>query len=322
MAKKWGNWPLKAVLGACVVGLIGTSIVPMLSGIPKGASAPKPDAAAAVPDAKRQELLEQAKGFELVLQREPTNLTALQNLIEIKLELGEVDAAIAPLKKLAELSPENPDYQVLLAQVQQQTGDREAAAQTYRTLIEKQPGNLKALQSLAALLMQENRPTAAVSLLQDTLKLAPEANQAQPGNIDESAIKLMLGEVYTQQNRVDDAIKIYDEVQAENAEDFRPVLAKAMVFKNQGRDAGEYEPLFENAVALAPDRYKDQIEQLAKGPVTAPVGSKAEADAVKATAEATEKNGAAEKSVGAGASGDVPAGAEPSEGAAGGEKLP
>ncbi|NJM58810.1 MAG: tetratricopeptide repeat protein, partial [Synechococcales cyanobacterium RU_4_20] len=105
-----------------------------------------------------------------------------------------------------------------MAQVQQQTGDREAAAQTYRTLIEKQPGNLKALQSLAALLMQENRPTAAVSLLQDTLKLAPEANQAEPGKIDEAAVKLMLGEVYTQQNRVDDAIKIYDEVQAETAE--------------------------------------------------------------------------------------------------------
>ncbi|NJR69226.1 MAG: tetratricopeptide repeat protein [Synechococcales cyanobacterium CRU_2_2] len=183
---------------------------------------------------------------------------------------------------------------MLLAQVQQQTGDREAAAQTYRTLIEKQPGNLKALQSLAALLMQENRPTAAVSLLQDTLKLAPEANQAEPGKIDEAAVKLMLGEVYTQQNRVDDAIKIYDEVQAENAEDFRPVLAKAMVFKNQGRDAGEYDPLFENAAALAPDRYKDQIQQLAKGPVTAPVGSKAEADVIKATT--AEK--AAEKSSG------------------------
>lgn len=289
MARKRSNWAVKIFLAVCCVGFLGISIAPMLGNAFQGSA---PDSqnggqAAAVPEGERQQLEEQAKGFELVLQREPTNRTALESLIEIKLQLGDIEASIEPLQKLSELSPENPDYQVLLAQVQQQTGDREAAAQTYRTLIEKQPGNLKALQSLSALLMQENRPTAAVSLLQDTLKLAPEANELSPGNIDVAAVKLMLGEVYTQQNRVDDAIEIYDEVQTENAEDFRPVLAKAMVFKNQGRDSGEYEPLFENAAALAPARYKDQIEQLARGPVNAPVGSDAQAEAAEAVEEAT-----------------------------------
>ncbi len=272
MAERRGNIWVKAFLAVCVIAFLGISIAPLLGSAFQNSSTPKSPAndAAAVPEDQRQELEEQAKGFELVLQREPTNVTALESLIEIKLQLGDIAASIAPLKKLAELSPENPDYQILLAQVQQQTGDREAAAQTYRTLITNQPGNLKALQSLAALLMQENRPTAAISLLQDTLKLAPQANEAKPGSIDVASVKLMLGEVYAQQNRTDEAIALYDEVQAESAEDFRPVLAKALVLKTQGREASEYQPLFDNAVALAPARYKDQIEQLAKGSTTMP----------------------------------------------------
>lgn len=292
MAQKRIGWPVKAVLALCVVAFLGISVVPLLGNAFQSSSADPASNGAAdgtgVSATRQQELEEQAKGFELVLQREPTNRTALENLIQIKLELGDIEAAIPPLKKLTELTPENPDYQVLLAQVQQQTGDREAAAQTYRTLLEAQPGNLKALQSLAALLMQENRPTAAVSLLQETLKLAPEANEALPGTIEVAAVKLMLGEIYTQQDRMDEAIALYEEVQAENAEDFRPLLAKAMVFKNQGRDPGEYEPLFENAAALAPSQYKDQIEQLAKGPVTAPEGSDAAEAAAAEVRKATE----------------------------------
>ncbi|NJM58754.1 MAG: hypothetical protein HC857_16935, partial [Synechococcales cyanobacterium RU_4_20] len=72
------------------------------------------------------------------------------------------------------------------------------------------------------------------------------------------------------------------------------VLAKAMVFKNQVAMRVSTTRLLKIAAALAPDRYKDQIQQLAKGPVTAPVGSKAEADVIKATT--AEK--AAEKSSG------------------------
>ena len=287
MAQKRIGWPVKAVLALCALAFLGISVVPLLGSAFQGpASSPSAHGAEDMPTTRQQELEEQAKGFELVLQREPTNRTALENLIEIRLELGDIQATIAPLKKLTELTPEEPNYQVLLAQVQQQTGDREAAAQTYRTLLEVQPGNLNALQSLAALLMQENRPTAAVSLLQETLKLAPEANEAQPGAIDTAAVKLMLGNVYTEQNQTEEAIALYEEMQTENAEDFRPLLAKAIIFKNQGRDPGEYEPLFENAAALAPPQHKDQIDQLATGPVTAPEGSDAAADAVDAAADA------------------------------------
>ncbi|NJN31437.1 MAG: tetratricopeptide repeat protein [Synechococcales cyanobacterium RM1_1_8] len=247
----------------CVISFLGLSIAPLLGNAFQRSSSPEPEGQTDLSQSDEQLLRDQAKGFELVLQREPGNQTALRSLMDIRLQLGEIDAVIPHLEKFAELNQDNGDYTILLAQVKQQTGDSEGAAQTYRQLLEANPGNLKALQGLVALLLQENRPTAAVSLLQDTLKLAPEANEAKPGTIDKPSVQLILGQVYTEQNRYADAVDIYDQVQAENAEDFRPVLAKAIVLKTEGKQAADYEPLFEQAIALAPDEYKDQIQQMA-----------------------------------------------------------
>jgi len=68
---------------------------------------------------KNAELLARAKGYELVLQREPNNTTALEGLAIAKIELGDAQGAIAPLEKLVEFNPENPEYKAALAQVRQ-----------------------------------------------------------------------------------------------------------------------------------------------------------------------------------------------------------
>ncbi len=262
--KRSSGWLIKSILVVCVISFLGLSIAPLLgNAFQRDPAGNQAEGQTDLSNDEEQLLRDQAKGFELVLQREPGNQTALRSLMDIRLQLGEIEAVIPHLEKFAELNQDTGDYSVLLAQVKQQTGDREGAAQTYRTLLEANPGNLNALQGLVALLLQENRPTAAVSLLQDTLKLAPEANEAKPGAIDESSVQLILGQVYTEQKRYDEAVSVYDEVQEKNAQDFRPVLAKAIVFKTEGKDNGVYEPLFEQAMALAPDQYKDQIQQMA-----------------------------------------------------------
>ena len=44
--------------------------------------------------------------------------------------------------------------------------------------------------------------------------------------------------------------------------DFRPVLAKAILLKQQGKQA-EAKPLFDSALALAPAQYHDKINDAA-----------------------------------------------------------
>jgi tetratricopeptide (TPR) repeat protein len=77
-----------------------------------------------------------------------------------------------------------------------------------------------------------------------------------------TSIQLMLGQVYLDQKRTTEAIAVYDQAMAINKTDFRPVLAKAMVLKSQGKDSTA-KPFFTTAITLAPAKYKDQIKDMA-----------------------------------------------------------
>ncbi|NEP89633.1 MAG: tetratricopeptide repeat protein [Okeania sp. SIO2C2] len=259
---------LMAVVVLVIIAFLGFSLSPLLGGLLEanqnnGQSTPS---STQTPVADQEaDLLAQARGYELVLQREPDNQTALQGLLQVKLELiqsgkGNIEEVIPPLEKLSELNPGNTDYNVLLAQAKTYTGDREGAAQIYRSLLAAKPGDLKALQGLVNLLLQQERPEAAIGLLQDTLKAAPVANQVEAGSIDVVSVQLILGQVYAEQKRYDEAIAVYDEAIKGNAEDFRPVLAKAIMLREQGNNEAAQE-LFDLAIELAPAGFKDQIKQ-------------------------------------------------------------
>jgi tetratricopeptide (TPR) repeat protein len=254
VSQKRSPW-LSVVLVLAVLAFVGFSMLPLLGSVFQDN---KPTASAT----KQPGLDDQAKSWELVLQKEPQNQTALRGLLEVRLKQSDIKGAIAPLEQLAKINPDQTDYAVLLAQAKQQTGDREGAAQTYRTILTAKPGNLNALQGLVSLLMQQNRPEAAVGLLQDTLKTATPINDMKPGTVDIISVQLLLGQVYASQKRYTEALTIYDEAIKANKEDFRPVLAKALVLKEQGKIA-EAKPLFTTAVSLAPAQYKDQVKQLA-----------------------------------------------------------
>lgn len=259
---------LMAVVVLVIIAFLGFSLSPLLGGLleanqnngqstPSSTQTPLADIEA--------DLLAQARGYELVLQREPDNPTALQGLLQVKLELiqsgkGSIEEVIPPLEKLSELNPGNIDYNILLAQAKAYTGDREGAAQIYRSLLANKPGDVKALQGLVNLLLQQERPEAAIGLLQDTLKAAPVANQVEVGSIDVVSVQLILGQVYADQKRYDEAIAVYDEAIKGNAEDFRPILAKAIMLREQGNNEAAQE-LFNQAIDLAPAGFKDQIKR-------------------------------------------------------------
>ncbi|XGV98812.1 MAG: tetratricopeptide repeat protein [Leptolyngbya sp. BL-A-14] len=269
MTDKRNRWIINVVLIIAVVAFVGFSLIPLIDAAFKGtqtqtAASPSPvQSASAAP--KKEELEAQAKGYELVLQREPENPTALRGLLEARLGLGDVKGAIAPLEKLAKLNPNETEYAILLAQAKQQTNDPEGAAQTYRDVLKTKPGDRNALQGLTNLLLQQNRPEAAVGLLQDTIKTAPQANKIQPNSVDVGSVQVILGQVYASQKRYDEAIAVYDEAAKGNKQDFRPVLGKALILKEQGKTEAA-KPLFTSAAELAPAQYKDQINKLASAP--------------------------------------------------------
>lgn len=264
VSQKRSPW-LILVLVLALLAFIGFSIFPLLSSIFQENSPTvqaKPGITPTISALKQPNLEDEVKGYELVVQREPQNITAWRGLAEARLQQGNFQEAIAPLEQLAKLNPDQTDYGVLLAQAKQYTGDREGAAQTYRDILTSKPGDLNALQGLVSLLMQQNLPEKAIGLLQDTLKTATPINDIKPGTVDIMSVQLLLGGVYATQKRYQEAIAIYDESIKSYKQDFRPVLAKALILKEQGKIA-EAKPLFTTAVSLAPAQYKDQVQQLA-----------------------------------------------------------
>jgi len=79
----------------------------------------QPNTAQSAAVSKNAQLEAQEHGYELVLQREPENQIALNGLVQVRLQMDDLQGAVAPLEKLVELNPERAAYKALLAQVKQ-----------------------------------------------------------------------------------------------------------------------------------------------------------------------------------------------------------
>lgn len=280
MAEKRRRWMLNLVLIIAVIGLVGSSLIPVIDSVFRQSRVPSATSSALqAPESQKAELESQVKGYELVLQREPDNPAALEGLIRARkglIDMGavKVETIIPPLERLVKVNPNDTVYAILLAQAKQYTKDFEGAAQVYRNILTTKPGDTYALKGMVDLLLAQNRPEQAIGLLQDTLKTANSANQTQPGSVDVPFIQIELGRVYASQKRYEESISLFDEVIKTNKQDFRPILGKALVLKEQGKvDAAK--PLFASAANLAPAQYKDEINKLAGNEPAIPVTSPA-----------------------------------------------
>ena len=267
MLDKRNRWLINIILILAVLAFVGFSAIPIFSAWVENrqySATESPYANGASNESAQAELQAQVTGYKAVLEREPNNETALLGLLQAQLQLNDIEGAVEPLERLAELKPEEARYTVLLGQAKQQLGDQDGAAQVYRNVLSTQPGNMDALRGLVSLLVEGSRPEAAIGLLQDTLKTANDVNQIQANSVDVTAVQLLLGEVYVELERDADAAAIYDEAIKNSASDFRPLLSKALLLQEQGK-LDEASGLFTNAASLAPPQYKDEINRLAAG---------------------------------------------------------
>lgn len=247
------RWAINLVVAVSLLALTGFSLFPLFSLVLDGgtAVATEPNT---LSTAQTNQIQAQAQGYLQVLQKEPENQVALKGLLDARLQLGDIKGSLQPLEKIAALNPQIADYTVLLAQTKQYLGDREGATTNYRTVLSIQPQNINALQGLVSLLIDAKRPEAAMGAIQTALKT--------PTN-DPVPLKLLLAQVYLTQQRNADALAIYDGSIESNKEDFRPVLAKALAFKQIG-NLTDAQSLMNAAADLAPADYKDRIKQLAQ----------------------------------------------------------
>ncbi|MDB9312718.1 tetratricopeptide repeat protein [Spirulina sp. CS-785/01] len=256
---------LYVVLILVILIFVGVSLLPALeSALQANQSASSSASPVQSPTPSQQEeLAMQARGYQMVLEREPDNTTALEGLIEVRLQQGRLEDALAPLERLAKTNPQQPDYWILLAQARRHLGNDEGAFQAYEQALQNNPGYIKALQGMVALQLEKDRPERAIGLLETTLQTAAQANTAQPGSIDVASVQMLLGRVYEHEERYTEAITVYDKIIDNDPQDFRPVWAKAEILKER-ENYEEAKSLYNRALAIAPAKYKDQIKRMAE----------------------------------------------------------
>ncbi len=258
MKKKRSSW-IYLVLGIMLFSLITVSALPLVGSVVEGTKFDRnPNSEVVVLSQQELAKLEaEASGYQKVLEREPDNNTALSGLLRIKLQQKDISGAIAPLEKLAKLNPGQAEYGVLLAQAKQQIEDYEGAAAAYSQVLGEHPGDIYALGGMTNLYLVQDLPERAIALLKKTIAVASN-DSPNASSIDRDSVELLLGELYTNQERYGEAIALYDELGKANEDDFRPIFAKALVLKKQG-DLIAAKPILEKAYIAAPEQYKDQI---------------------------------------------------------------
>jgi len=267
------QWIINGVLIVVTLSFLGVSIAPLIGGLfapptPQASSNPSQNTS------EQDRIKIQIEGFEAVLKSDPKNQTALIGLVNLRNQLGKTKETIEPLQTLADTFPDQAEYRMTLARTYIQLKDPKNAAAEYRKILTTKPGYIPALQSLVGMELADKRPEAAIGILEDTLKTAETANKVQAKSVDTGTVRWILGEVYRQENRLDDSIATYDEMIKDDAKDFRPYVGKAQLKQLQGKE-DEAKKLFDKGLELAPSEFKDEVKRLAalspqKKPITTP----------------------------------------------------
>jgi tetratricopeptide (TPR) repeat protein len=125
--------------------------------------------------------------------------------------------------------------------------------QEYELVLKQEPDNQAALKGLVEVRIRQRDFSGAIAPLEKLIALNP----------NEGLYHLVLGQVYAAQKNSDRANVAFDRAIEVDSKDYRPVLGKALLLKEQGK-VEQAKPLFEQAAALAPTpAEKDQINQLA-----------------------------------------------------------
>jgi tetratricopeptide (TPR) repeat protein len=153
-------------------------------------------------------------------------------------------------KSILEIDPENEDALTGLAIVYADVGNTKEAADLLRRVADKNP-SLRTLTALASQYEQMRDYALAAETLRRTLDLAPDNVEVKRAY----AQNLMLAD------RLDDALKIYQEVAAEDARDAQAHLRVSQIYRQKGDFAKAHEAA-KKALDIDPNNLEVRYNQV------------------------------------------------------------
>lgn len=189
--------------------------------------------------------------YRRISEKEPSDLDTWLMLGRLhKVAQNSVDAEKA-YKKALELDADNEDAAAGLAMVYADLGDNKGAAEMLRKVAEKNP-SLRTLTALAGIYEQMRDYGMAAEVLKKAVGLAPGSN---PELRRALAQNLMLAEQYSE------ALKIYEELLAEDPKDVQSQLRVAQVYR-QKRDFAKAHEANRKAREMDPDSIEIRFNEV------------------------------------------------------------
>jgi predicted Zn-dependent protease len=156
-----------------------------------------------------QRTAEAVSEIQEMLRRDPSDLPARRLLARIYIRsLGDLSSAteqnhtaglaIEQLNEIVRLDPTDDDSAIWLARLERLSNQQDAAEKVLRDMLGRDPENETAVQQLAELLLDANRSSEAIALLEESLKEEPSG-----GLYDQ------LGDAYTQMRDPGHAAQAY-----------------------------------------------------------------------------------------------------------------
>lgn len=153
-----------------------------------------------------------------------------QQLLRLRLALGDREGAISLLETLADREPDRPGLRLLLADLRAQANDRTGAERELRLVLNRHPQDLAALRELTRLRLARGDGDRAEA----ELRLALTASKGQPSSLP---LALLLADLLQRRGKGAEAETLLREQNGSHPDDPRPLLALALLKQQQG--AGE-----------------------------------------------------------------------------------
>ncbi|MCC6589616.1 MAG: tetratricopeptide repeat protein [Bryobacterales bacterium] len=144
-------------------------------------------------------------------------------------------------RKALDIEPENEEAMTGLAMVYSDLGDNKRATELLQKVAEKSP-NLRTLTSLAGAYEQMRDYSLAAETLKKAMTLAP----------DNANLRRALAENLLRSERYDDALKIYEDLVADEPKDVESLLRVSQIYRQQ-RKFDKAREASDKAKKLAPD---------------------------------------------------------------------
>ena len=166
----------------------------------------------------------------------------IEDLMKQMHESRTPEAALELARRAVELRPKNPDLRLMLAITLHNQGKAQEAERAYSECLMIDAENLLALINLGSLQISSGQPAAGLKALEGALNLDPDNVQA----------RYHKGRGLGRLGQADEALKIFDELAAEQPNKVEFIKAQALCHMDIGHKTKAAELLF-RAAELAPN---------------------------------------------------------------------